>query len=263
MKAFKIIALTISFISTLAVEAQINMNIYQTNGNVIQIPLSNIDSITYTEGIASSPGTGVTFDGYTYPSLVLGNGQEWMSENLRSTVYANGDPIQNVPDSAQWTNLGTGAWVYFNNDSQNESPFGKLYNGYTVVDSRNVCPNGWHVPTLSDWSILINYVDPAANGGNNLPNEAGGKMKSVGTEYWVAPNTGATNESGFAGQPGGLRQIDASFGDPPVHGYWWSATESTQFPNALRNIVLEGATTNVYLGDNYPNNGFSVRCIKD
>jgi uncharacterized protein (TIGR02145 family) len=259
----KILLTAIMVISSIILNAQTIMNIHQNNGTVLQIPLGSIDSITYGSGIVTNPGAGVTFDGYTYASIVLGNGQEWMAENLRTTAYANGDTIPNITDNTQWQNLTTGAWVYFNNDSQNESPFGKLYNGYTVVDSRNVCPNGWHVPTLSDWSILINYVDPAANGGNNLPNEAGGKMKSVGTEYWVAPNTGATNESGFAGQPGGLRQIDASFGDPPVHGYWWSATESTQFPNALRNIVLVGSTTSVLLGDNYPNSGFAVRCVRD
>ncbi len=263
MKAFKIIVLTICFISTLAVEAQINMNIYQTNGNVIQIPLSNIDSITYTEGIASSPGTGVTFDGYTYPSIVLGNGQEWMSENLRSTVYANGDPIQNVPDSAQWTNLGTGAWVHCDNNSQNETQFGKLYNGFAILDSRNVCPNGWHVPTLTEWSTLINYIDPNANGGTTLPNGAGGVLKSVGLQYWQSPNTGATNELGFSGLPGGLRQSDANFGDCNVgfSGYWWTTSEYST--NIYWNIVLVANETSVIISQNYPSSGFSVRCIKD
>ena len=42
-------------------------------------------------GIVTNPGAGVTFNGYTYTSIVLGNGQEWMAENLRTTTYANGD----------------------------------------------------------------------------------------------------------------------------------------------------------------------------
>jgi uncharacterized protein (TIGR02145 family) len=239
------------------------MNIHQSNGTLIQIPLNSIDSITYTLDAESNPGSGVTFGGYTYNTILLGNGQEWMAENLRTSIYSNGDPIQNIPDSAQWTNLTSGAWVNYFNDIQYDTVYGKLYNGFTVMDSRNVCPIGWHVPTLSEWSQLISYLDPQSDGGNNLPNQAGGKMKSIGTQYWQPTNIGATNESGFTGLPSGLRQIDASFGDPPVHGYWWSVTESTQFSNALRNIVLEAATTNVYLGDNYPNNGFAIRCIRD
>jgi hypothetical protein len=56
-------------------------------------------------GIVSNPGAGVTFNGYTYTSIVLGNGQEWMAENLRTTSYANGDPIPNVTDGIQWSGL--------------------------------------------------------------------------------------------------------------------------------------------------------------
>jgi len=261
MKTLKIVALTVCFMNSPAVEAQINMNIYQTNGNVIQIPLSNIDSITYTPGITSNPGVGLTFDGYTYQSIILGNGQEWMSENLRSTVYANGDPIQNVPDSAQWTNLITGAWVHFDNNTLNDTPYGKLYNGFAVLDTRNVCPNGWNVPTITEWSALINYIDPSSNGGNNLPNEVGGKLKSTGLEYWMSPNTDATNESGFTGLPGGFRQIDASFNNLGYQVYWWSASEYST--NILWNIVLETDTPNVIKVQNHTNSGFSVRCIKD
>jgi hypothetical protein len=98
-------------------------------------------------GIVTNPGAGVTFNGYTYSSIVLGNGQEWMAENLRTTTYANGDPIPNVTDNTQWQNLTTGAWAHYNNDSQYENPYGKLYNWYAVDDSRNVCPTGWHVPS--------------------------------------------------------------------------------------------------------------------
>ena len=98
-------------------------------------------------GVVSNPGAGVTYGGVNYPTVVLGNGQEWMAENLRTTTYANGDPIPNVTDPNQWGALTTGAWAHYNNDSQYENPYGKLYNWYAVDDSRNVCPTGWHVPS--------------------------------------------------------------------------------------------------------------------
>ena len=159
---------------------------------------NEVSFATNTE-VISNPGTGVTFDGYTYSSIVLGNGQEWMAENLRTTVYANGDPIPNVTDGQLWMNLTTGAWVHYDNDNQYENPYGKLYNWYTVADPRNVCPAGWHVPSDTEWSTFINYIDTNADGGNNIPNYAGGGMKSNGTQYWGSPNFGATNESGFSG----------------------------------------------------------------
>jgi len=210
-------------------------------------------SFTTTAGIVTNPGAGVTFDGYTYSSIVLGNGQEWMSENLRTTTYANGDPIPNVTDSTQWLNLTTGAWSHYNNDSQYENPYGKLYNWYTVNDSRNVCPTGWHVPSDAEWTVLSDYL-----GGGAV---AGGKMKSTGTAYWLTPNFGATNESGFSGLPGGYRKHDGTFNYIGGYGDWWSSTGSAVGNAWHRNLNY----TNGDVGSGYSNktNGFSVRCLRD
>lgn len=70
-------------------------------------------SCMFTEGsgIVSNPGAGVTFDGYTYSSVVLGNGQEWMAENLRTNKFCNGDSIPNVNDYSDWEGLTSGAWA--------------------------------------------------------------------------------------------------------------------------------------------------------
>ena len=126
-----------------------------------------------------------------------------MTENLRTTVYANGDPIPNITDGFLWSNLTSGALAHFNNDNQIENPYGKLYNWHAVADSRNVCPAGLHIPYESEWNTLINFPDPNANNGNTEPKTAGGKMKSTGTQFWQSPNTDATNESGFSALPGG------------------------------------------------------------
>ena len=204
-------------------------------------------------GIVTNPGAGVTFDGYTYPSIVLGNGQEWMSENLRTTTYANGNPIPNVTDNTQWENLTTGAWSHYNNDSQYENPYGKLYNWYTVDDPRNVCPTGWHVPTDAEWTILSDYL-----GGENV---AGGKMKSTGTQYWLSPNTDATNESGFSGLPGGYRSFNGTFGTIGYFGYWWSSTAYDT--NSAWSYLLDYGNGGVDGANHLKENGFSVRCLRD
>jgi uncharacterized protein (TIGR02145 family) len=202
-------------------------------------------------GIVSNPGAGVTFDGYTYSSVVLGNGQEWMVENLRTTVYANGNPIPNVTDNAQWQNLTSGAWIYYENNSLFENPYGKLYNWYTVNDPRNVCPTGWHVPSDAEWTVLSDYL-----GGWDV---AGGKMKSTEIAYWAYQNIDATNESGFSGLPGGQRQN--TFNSCGHEGYWWSSSAYGQ-PYALRRKLVEVAG---YLGsgNTEKTDGHSVRCLRD
>lgn len=251
-----ILLFTTLIMGSFMLKSQTIMNIHQSTGSVLQIPVNTIDSITYTisAGIVSNPGAGVTFDGYAYSSIVLGNGQEWMSENLRTTVYANGDAIPNVIDANQWASLTTGGWAYYNNDSQWENPFGKLYNWYTVADSRNVCPAFWHVPSEAEWQLLSDYL-----GGNFV---SGGKMKSIGTQNWLSPNTDATNESGFSGHPGGFRSnANGTFGNMTYNGYWWSTNDHGIDEAGVNFLDHSNAWRD--FGSNPKRDGLSVRCVKD
>lgn len=205
--------------------------------------------------VVSNPGQGVTFNGYTYPSIVLGNGQEWMSENLRTNTYSNGATIANVTNSIQWMNLTTGAWAYYENDVQNQTAYGKLYNWYAVTDPRNVCPSGWHVPTYAEWTELTDYL-----GGELV---AGGKLKSTGLTFWDAPNNDATNEIGFSGLPGGLRYVDGSFWTEGESGWWWSSTEAQGQGGQYWHRHLETSNGTFLPGTDYASMGMSVRCLKD
>jgi uncharacterized protein (TIGR02145 family) len=211
--------------------------------------------------IISNPGEGVTFDGYTYASVVLGNGQEWMAENLRTTEYANGDPIPNVSENLQWLSLTSAAWAHYDDSSNYDTPFGKLYNWYAVGDSRNVCPSGWHVPSDEEWGDFINYLDPAAEGGSNWENIAGVKMKSLEQQYWWQSANVATNESGFSGLPGGIRLYNGTFGGFGQDGYWWSSTESSATSSWAR--VLEHNYDHAIRGSADFDRGLSIRCLKD
>jgi uncharacterized protein (TIGR02145 family) len=193
-------------------------------------------------------------NGNTYATIVIGT-QEWMAENLRTTTYANGDPIPNVTDGSQWIGLSTGAWAHYQNNAIYENPYGKLYNWYAVADPRNVCPTGWHVPTDAEWTVLSDYL-----GGEDV---AGGKMKSTGTQYWNLPNTGATNESGFSGLPGGYRdyQDNGAFYNLSFSGFWWAALEF-DLDLASRKSLTEG--TSLMGSGGFPKKiGISVRCLRN
>ena len=204
-------------------------------------------------------GTVVDQEGNSYKTIVIGS-QEWMAENLKTSTYSNGDQIPNVIDQNEWSNLTTGAWVHYNNDSQYECPYGKLYNWYAAADPRNICPSGWHVPSDAEWSTLINYLDPNANGGG-YDNLAGGKMKSSGYQYWLAPNQNATNESGFTSLPGSYRLSDGIFDPIGAYSVFWSSTELYSFEAWSRYLsYLVGSTGQISYNKKY---GHSIRCIKN
>jgi uncharacterized protein (TIGR02145 family) len=195
-------------------------------------------------------------EGNVYKTIVIGT-QEWMAENLKTTIYNNGEPIASVTESNLWAELAIfslGAWCYYNNDSQYDCPYGKFYNWYAVADPRNICPTGWHVPTDAEWSTLINFL-----GGESL---AGGKMKSISLQYWLSPNQDASNESGFSGLSGGVRDNNSGgFGSFGNIGYWWSSSESSA-PDALALYLnySDGNAGRYYFGKPV---GFSVRCLRN
>ncbi len=202
------------------------------------------------------PGNGVTdIDGTVYTSIVI-NGQEWMQQNLAVTKYRNGDPIPTGLDNTTWSSTTSGAYAIYNNDAANNITYGKLYNWYAVNDGRGLCPTGWHVPSDAEWTTLINYLDPNADGGNNY-NIAGGKMKS--TTGWNAPNTGATNSSGFSGLPGG--SPNGAYVNIGYLGAWWSSTEYNSLYAWYRE--LSSVTSDVDRAFNSKQDGFSVRCVRD
>jgi uncharacterized protein (TIGR02145 family) len=184
-----------------------------------------------------------------------------MSENLRVTKFRNGEPIPNISDPVEWRLLSVSAYCNYTNDSAYVASYGRLYNWFSVNDIRNIAPEGWHVPGPEEVKVLCDYL-----GGDDV---AGGKMKETGNMHWLAPNTGATNESGFNAIPGGYRftndsthhPIGGTFHSLGSNAFWWSATESYQiyswsgFVHVRFADIIRDFTHKTY--------GFSVRCVKD
>ena len=204
-----------------------------------------------------SPKDVFDIDGNEYKTIYIGS-QLWMIENLRVSKYNDGTLIQNIIDNTQWSNLTSGAWVYYKNAAANNTKHGKLYNWHTVSPSsngnKNVCPTGWHVPTDDEWTELTGYLE-----GTGV---AGGKMKVVGTTNRNSPNTDATNTSLFTGLPGGFRDGNGSFSDIGGYGDWWSSTEN--FTNNGLDRYLNYYNGFAYRSYNDGKQvGLSVRCLRD
>lgn len=235
---------------------------YATNGDIVHSgAIDEVPEVSATRtfelfaGLTCPESPTVTdIDGNVYRTVQIG-AQCWMAENLRTTTYAYGDPILNITNNLGWTQLTNGTWAHYENNVSFENPYGKLYNWYAVADPRNVCPSGWHVPTDAEWTVLSDYL-----GGQGV---AGGKMKSVGTQYWLDPNTGATNESGFSGLPGGNRNgIGGYFSLLGNGGTWWSASMSIggEYPWTR---ALDVGNATIIRNYNYMRSGFSVRCLRN
>ena len=197
-------------------------------------------------------------EGNTYKTVTIGN-QIWMAENLKTTKYNDGTTIPLVTDSTVWKKLSTPGYCWYNNDATaNKNIYGALYNWYTL-NTGKLCPTGWHVPSDAEWTILTTYL-----GGETV---AGGKLKETGTSHWLSPNTGATNESGFAAVPGGYRYFGGTFYDLGGFGYWWSTTESFSMEYSFTTIAYYLQMYYDYSGVSRSyfekQRGFSVRCLRD
>lgn len=120
--------------------------------------------------------------------IKIGN-QIWMKRNLDLDAFRNGDPIPQATSNEEWVLASKNkqpAWCYYDNDLLNGEKYQKLYNWYAVNDPRGLAPNGFHIPSNDEWSILINYL-----GGNHFW-DAGTKMKNL--TGWI-DNRYGTNES--------------------------------------------------------------------
>jgi len=197
----------------------------------------------------------------TYSQYTIGNvetcsknicNQIWTRYNLDITHYQNGDPIPEVTDPIQWSNLTTGAWCYYNNDSSTNSTYGKLYNWYAVNDPRGLAPIGWRIPTGYEYSRFINCVSQS--------DDAGGKLKEIGTTHWFFPNQGATDEYDFTAVPGGYRASDGFFSDLYLTNILWASTSPQS--NLADSIMLVYNSGFAFQGTGPINSGYSVRCIK-
>jgi len=190
-------------------------------------------------------------DGNVYNTVIIGT-QTWMAENLQTTKYNDGTAILLVSDGTAWNYIKTSGYCLYNNFAGYKNSFGTLYNWYTV-NTGKLCPIGWHVPDDSEWTDLITFLK-----GDSV---AGGKLKETGTIHWRSPNTGATNESGFAALPGGTRYSHGSFYHTGYYGYWWSATKYKELHAWYRSLSFE--TCHIERHYKSKTVGFSVRCIKD
>lgn len=193
-------------------------------------------------------------DGNTYRTVVIGD-QEWMAENLKTTKYRNGDPIQYFADIQRWKNLTSGAYCCYENQEKYKEAYGFFYNRYAAEDSRNLAPEGWHVATNDDWSEMIDFL-----GGSEAAHI---KVKEAGKGHWLEANEKTTNESGLTLLPGGylfqwqvVPDGGMDFWGLGDFGSWWTTDGIVEVSHGISLTIYEEQW-------GFSNGGKSVRCVRD
>ncbi|MBE0648177.1 MAG: hypothetical protein IH596_10365 [Bacteroidales bacterium] len=200
---------------------------------------------------------GIVYDyDYNAYNLITIVDQGWLRENMKAVHYSNGDSIPEITGNSDWVNTTEGARCDYNNDTVNAKDYGHLYNWHAAHDTRNLCPEGFHVPVNGEWNKLIDYLGGWA--------VAGGKMKEKGTTHWTWPNSGANNSSGFTALPGGSRNNGGVFGDDmgTFAAIWSSSNAPTSGYGYAVGMDNEGGdiANNDEMDETW---GLSIRCVQN
>ncbi len=233
---------------------------------------SNTLRTEYGNQISFTTLTTITYNGITYDVVLIGN-HVWFAENLRTTHFNDGNPIQQVGDNTSWTNMTTPAYCWYDNDFSNVAIYGVLYNWF-AANSGKLCPTDWHVPTDDDWSIIGDYM--IANNYNFDGTTTGNKIaKSMtSTSLWYSTDiegapgntdySSYRNMSGFNAVPGGTRlSVDGQFYHLGVYANWHSGNlygENTISVQIGFNSV--GLNSFISYASSF-STGKSIRCLKD
>jgi uncharacterized protein (TIGR02145 family) len=194
-----------------------------------------------------------------YESVKIGN-QEWMTRNLEVDRFRNGNLIAHIKSNKEWEKArekGQPAWCYYENDPANGKRYGKLYNWFAINDKMGLAPEGWHIPTDEEWTILADIL------GENI---AGYKMKSDVWGEFVdedgkIQNGNGNNLAGFNALPGGFRVNTGSFVGIRSSAFFWNATELDFYFAWERQLNYN--IDYVYRLNDLKSGGASVRCIRD
>lgn len=157
-------------------------------------------------------------DGKIYKTVAIGN-KLWMAQNMNFFI-----------DNKKACNCYNGKDKYCD-------LYGRLYN-YSVV--KDVCPDGWHLPSKEEFEALIKLY----------PN--------AGQAYLALVSSGA---SGFNALNGGFMDDGRESGGLEEISIYWTSTV-IDAKTAWR-FILGGHRRSAVLDNEYQSYSFSVRCVKD
>lgn len=244
---------------------------------------SDTTTVVLTTGTVI-PNAVTDFDGNQYDAVVIGN-QVWMAENLITTHYANGEEIPLTEGYALSFFTSTEPYRYVPDaGTADVEVYGYLYNWPAVMNGafssdanpsgvQGICPNGWHVPSDSEWKEFadtisshpeyvvgddIRYIDKAI-ASTTL-------WKSSTYLYSVGNDQSLNNATHFgllpAGSLHGGSPSGCGLGD---FALVWSCTEYKDNPEKVWHRYINNQSSRAFHVDGKvsKDHGLSVRCLRD
>jgi len=210
------------------------------HGNVTQ---GSVWSFVTASWVQCSGSPRIEYAGKTYNTVQIGT-QCWLKENLN---------VGTMVDSLQaQTNNGAIEKYCYHDDTANCTTHGGYYQWNEAMQystspgTQGICPSGWHIPTLDEFSRLVIFVDGDGNA-----------LKAMGQD------STSTNTSGFSALLNGIRAYYGSFQDMPFNADVWSSTESGEdaYPLFLYANLSFYRVGPPFIEDK--THGLNIRCIKN
>ena len=203
------------------------------------------------------------YDGFTYDLVEIG-GRCWFKQDLRTEHYRNGDSIPEVNSSSEWSDAGNnflGSWSTFSGYEYN----GNVYNWHAIIDERGLCPAGWHVPSLEEYTALLDSILPTIE---EEPNLYIGAMTNALLDEQMA---GGQNTTSFSATATAYRASNGTHFPASTSCFYWTesyaaGTESWRFSvlgGFLNNTSSLNSMYNLMLSESERASGYAVRCVKD
>lgn len=226
-------------------------------------------------------------DNNEYATLTIGE-QTWMAENLQVTRFRNGDSIMQVTSNYEWFEAGEQqipAWRYYRDDASTVEKYGILYNGYALRDPRGLAPEGWKIPGLDDWQILMDNIaggeaEPWPRSTSFMENEDGEEIEvklSIGWRDFAPVLMGRQSNPSAVGSEAVFKtqfagQIDryGNFYGADESAHWW--VFPVDFPaffkgkesfTEMGKIYVKNGRNHVIAAPGSAQKGFSVRFVKE
>ncbi len=204
-------------------------------------------------------------DGKSYKTVKIGN-QVWMAENL---------------------NYETANSYCYNNSADSCKKYGRLYTWAAAMDSagqfstnaagcgfgtscsatnpvQGVCPNGWHLPSESEWADLFSTVGLRFNENAKLGQNFMGATILETTKGWYKNSRFdliGLDSYGFSGLPAGFRTKGGLFNDILINTFFWCSTDYSE-GIAYDAFLSFGDMAGLYHSF-HKYSALSVRCLKN
>jgi len=220
-----------------------------------------------------------TRDGNTYQTVQIGE-QCWMTQDLAWLPAVSPASSGSITDPHYYVYGYQGTDVTEAKATNNYQTYGALYNWPAMMNGQDssssvpsgvqgACPDGWHLPSDEEWKMLegaadsqYGYPDPEWDGLSWRGSDVSDNLRETGTSHWLAPNSGATNSSGFTSFPGGYHTNNGSFSNLSYIGFYWTTTEVIGNSDNAWFRYLQYNETGSLRSNNYDKSyALSVRCI--